>query len=77
MTREEFNGYMFGDPTMRNEMKYLVVTDGDLDSNGCYSFMNKEDLFKWVQEQKEYHMENRIQAIFEISDITNYFLDNE
>lgn len=52
MTRKQksdFNGFDFDEQTTAKRMKYLVVTDGDLDLNGAYAFKNKRDLVKYLR----------------------------
>ena len=45
---KEFNGYHFDDPQTRKLMKYIVITDGDLDLNGAYAFKSRHDLNKYL-----------------------------
>lgn len=65
MKKEDFNGYAFNDPKTRKHMKYLVVTDGDLDLNGVYAFMSK----KAALEHFKTYYRSPI-ALFKIEDIT-------
>ena len=66
MKDKDFNGFHFDDPLMRKEMRYLVVTDGDLDLNGCYAFKNKTNLKEYLKNSSY----KRIQAVFELKDLT-------
>lgn len=63
----EFNGYNFDDPKTRKRIKYLVVTSGDLDLNGAYSFSSKASLDKYLKSKTRW---KQIQAVFEVKDIT-------
>lgn len=65
--KKEFNGYSFDDIKMRKQMKYIVITSGDLDINGAYSFRNKRELKKYLEDKKGY---KEIEAVFEVKDIT-------
>lgn len=67
MTKKDFNGYSFDDPKMRKRMKFIVVTRGDLDLNGCYAFSSKIELKKYL---KSVHRYKEVEAVFEIKDIT-------
>lgn len=69
MKDKEFNGYSFDDEKMRREMKYLVITGGDLDLNGAYAFRTKRALKSYLKEQKSFSWKG-IQAVFQIKDIT-------
>ena len=67
MKQKEFNGYSFDEKKMRKHMKFLVITDGDLDLNEAYAFRTKRSLNKYLKEYKGW---KNIEAIFEIKDIT-------
>jgi len=66
MKKKEFNGYSFSDPKMRKCMKFIVIIEGDLDLNGCYSFKSKTALKEYL---KDPHKE--VLAVFELKDITD------
>lgn len=67
MKKQDFNGYSFDNAKMRKRMKYIVVTRGDLDLNGCYAFSSKRELNKYLKSEHRY---KEIEAVFEIKDIT-------
>jgi hypothetical protein len=67
MERTDFNGFMFDSPSMRKEMKFLVVRKGDLDINNAYSFMSQTDLDDYLAEPMAC---DRVEAVFKVSDIT-------
>lgn len=66
LTNEEFNGYSFGEPGTRKYMKYLVITNGDLDLNGAYAFQTRKDLNDYLKSSYK-----EVIAVFKIKDITS------
>lgn len=69
MKEKDFNGYSFDEKEQRKEMKYVVITHGELDSNGAYAFKSKTSLKKHIE--SSYRRD--IYAIFEVKDITDNF----
>jgi len=67
--QEEFNGYDFDNPQTRKKMKYLVVLEGDLDVNNAYAFSSKKELKEFFKESWD---REKVEAVFEIKDITNH-----
>jgi len=66
MNEKEFNGYNFRDKKHRKEMRYLVVTRGDLDINNCYAFKSLRSLKSYLKSRRG----ERVFAVFEIKDKT-------
>lgn len=61
---KDFNGYDFHDVQTRKRMKYIVITDGDLDLNGAYAFKSRHDLNEYLY-GNHYHRD--VQAVFRVS----------
>jgi len=67
----EYNGCKFRDNSVRENTKYIVITDGDLDLNGAYGINSDIELESFVSECEKDGSKNRIQAIFKIeADVT-------
>lgn len=61
---KEFNGYRFDDPQTRKLMKYIVITEGDLDLNGACAFKSRHDLNEYLYGD---HRHRGVQAVFRVS----------
>ena len=69
MKEKEFNGYSFGDKKHRKHMKYVVITDGDLDLNNAYAFKSKRALTHYLKNDSW----KEVKAVFAVTDITSPF----
>ena len=67
-----FNGYNFDKPSHRKKMKYLVVSDGDLDINNAYAYKSLTELRKSLLTEYKY-CNKKLLAIFKIEDVTTQF----
>jgi len=65
---EEFNGYSFNKAIMRKRMKYIVITDGDLDINGAYAFKTARELKEYLKESYK-----KVEAVFKVKDVTQNY----
>jgi len=63
----EFNGWNFDEAKHRKRMRYLVVTDGDLDLNNAYAFKSKKELNEYLKGNAGWR---EPLAVFKIEDIT-------
>jgi len=64
--KKEFNGFNFDKKETRKRMKYLVISEGDLDINNAYAFQNKRELNSYLKAKYN----KKTLAVFEIKDIT-------
>ena len=62
----DFNGYDFSNPKARKRMKYLIITEGDLDVNNAYAFTSKKNLKAFLKESYK-----TVEAVFSVKDIGN------
>lgn len=62
----EFNGYNFDELKDRKRMKYVVISDGDLDLNNAYGFSSKKALDKYIKDENY----KTILAVFKVEDVT-------
>ena len=68
----KYNGYRFRDNSVRENTKYIVITDGDLDLTNACGINSDIELESFVSECEKDGSKNRIQAIFKIeADITS------
>jgi len=70
MNKKDFSSYSFKEKEMRKQMKFLIVTRGDLDVNNAYAFRTKMSLKKHIKETRK-----DIQAVFEIKDLSELLLN--
>jgi hypothetical protein len=42
--KEDFNGYSFNDKDVQKRIKYVLISEGDLDINNAYGIENEEEL---------------------------------
>jgi len=69
--KDEFNGYHFSDKKNRKKMKYIIISDGDLDINEAFACRTKRDVKKVIDAEKGY---KKTLAVFEVKDVTENFL---
>lgn len=71
MNNKDFNGYSFDNKKMRKEMKYIVISSGDLDLNNAYAFKSLASLKKYLKKERSW---KEPMAVFEIKDLTQELL---
>ena len=69
--KTEFNGYSFDNKEMRRKMKFIIISNGDLDLNNAYAFSSMRELKKYL---KEYRSWREPKAVFAIKDLTKELL---
>ena len=68
----KYNGYRFRDNSVRENTKYIVITDADLDLTNACGINSDIELESFVSECEKDGSKNRIQAIFKIeADVTS------
>jgi hypothetical protein len=65
MNMSDFNGYNFDDRKTRKEMRYVMITSGDLDLNNAYAFKSKKALNEHLKEEFR-----DVLAVFKVEDVT-------
>jgi len=72
----EYNGYSFRDKLVRENTKYIVITDGDLDINNAYGIESDTELELFISKCGKECSKSEIQAIFKIEvDVTDIHVD--
>lgn len=64
---KEFNGFNFDEIEDRKRMKYVVIIEGDLDSNGAIAFKSKKELSEYL---KSDWIVRDVMAVFKVEDLT-------